>query len=474
MNRPRRPPLRRARRTRVLMFLPACLLVASAGLTPLRGIAAASSPGVWRILPAPIVPPSGDHTATILQDGRVLLVGGRTCGSQCNFDDAGVRAAELYDPVPQRWTATGSTLLPREYHTATLLRDGRVLVAGGGAFAGPGDFGGVSATAEIYSPQTGRWEGAAPMRSARLGHSATLLSNGKVLVAGGISARFVWQSSTELFDPVSGRWSDGGTMGFARSDHTATLLGDGTVLVAGGRGGVGGRRPPEDTPALRAAELYDPATNLWRPVPHLLHSPRVNHTATLLDDGSVLLAGGAVVYYHGGTGDPTGSVEIYHPTSRTLTDAPALPEPRFAHSATRLTDGRVLITGGLLVGDNVRAGLQHHNPAAPEIFDPATGVWAVAAPMVADPSTHAKRRDIETRLSGDHTSTLLRDGTVLVVGGDDASRSAQLFDPAFTSAGATTAWGSGALVRVAIGAGIAIVAAGGCVWALRRRASRAW
>lgn len=454
-------------------------LIVAAGLVavfPLASSAASASPGAWRNTSAPVFAPSGDHTATLLKDGRVLIVGGATCGAGCGGTEVPTSSAEVYEPAADRWTATGSTSVPRENHIATLLRDGRVLVAGGLVNSVVGT---LTATAEVYSPATGRWVGAGSMRVARFGHAASLLPDGRVLVTGGISRTlgpdgkpmgFAWEASAELFDPVAGRWNDAAPMGFGRSDHTSTLLRDGTVLVAGGRNSLGRHPAPDDSPALRIAELFTPTTGVWTPVPHFLHTPRVNHTATLLPDGTVMLAGGAIRFYHGGTSDPTDTVEIYHPTSRSLTDAPKMPQARFAHSATLLDDGRVLIAGGIRPGDNVRSGLQHHTPAAPELYDPVAQTWFPAAPDITDPSTHGQRGAIEYMLAGNHAATLLPDGRVLVLGGDAGPRSAQLFDPAGSTGGATGQAGSGhALAWGAAAAGLVAVAAGGLAVVWRRR-----
>ena len=165
-------------------------------------------------------------TATLLADGRVLVVGGGP--------DPDVQAsAELFDPSTGRWTATGSMSTARGGHTATLIRDGRVLVAGG--YNGGGGGYATSSAAGLYDPGTGRWTATGSMGSGRQGHSATLLPDGRVLVAGGFSSAFTDKlSAAELYDPGTGRWTATGSMVTARGGHTATLLPDGRVLVAGG------------------------------------------------------------------------------------------------------------------------------------------------------------------------------------------------------------------------------------------------
>lgn len=439
--------------------------------------AAAAPSGAWRVGAPMIVSRSGDHSATLLKDGSVLVVGGVSCGLQCNGHEAAISSAELYDPTADKWTTTDATAVPRELHTATLLRDGRVLVTGGLL---PGGAGVITASAEIYDAGaggSGHWRSAGSMSLARLGHTATLLPDGRVLVAGGLSrtisggapAAFTWEASAELYDPETGRWSPAGSMGIARAQHTATLLHDGRVLVAGGRNSSGGRSST-DIRGLKSAEIYNPATDTWKLVPHLLHSPRVDHTATLLDDGSVVLTGGATTYYHGGTSEPTGAVEVFHPEAGTLTDLPPLPQPRLKHSATLLSDGRILVVAGILAGDNVREGLVHHTAAAPELLDLQARAWSPAPPMPADPSPHGFRSILEYVLAGGHTATLLPSGRVLVVGGDDSSRQVQLFDPG--ASGRTETQGSRSPTwAIAAGAAVAVVVAGAALalWRRRRR-----
>jgi N-acetylneuraminic acid mutarotase len=163
-----------------------------------------------------------NHTATLLPDGRVLMVGA--------YDSDGAPAsAELYDPSTGSWKATGDMTRGRAEHTATLLLDGRVLVAGGG------DSGTARTnTAELYDPSTGSWTATGDMTEARSGHTATLLPDGRVLVAGAGGDNGVASATAELYDPRTGTWTATANMMERHSYHTSTLLPDGTVLVAGG------------------------------------------------------------------------------------------------------------------------------------------------------------------------------------------------------------------------------------------------
>jgi MYXO-CTERM domain-containing protein len=168
------------------------------------------------------------HTATLLGNGKVLVAGGET--------NPYPASAELYDPGTNTWTAAGWMITARSAHTATLLGNGKVLVAGGNGLA----------SAELYDPGSNTWMMTGSMMNGREEHTATLLGNGEVLVAGGYVQNSGYLASAELYDPVASTWTSAGSLMDARRAHTATLLGNGTVLVAGG------------APSLASAELYAP------------------------------------------------------------------------------------------------------------------------------------------------------------------------------------------------------------------------
>jgi N-acetylneuraminic acid mutarotase len=270
-----------------------------------------------------------NHVATLLANGKVLVTGGGLSGNS----DSNLSSAELYDPVTGLWNATGSMANARLDHTATLLANGKVLVAGGSV----GYYGNIpTSSAELYDPSTGLWSTTGTLVNGRNFHTATLLVNGKVLIAGGqdYNGRF---SSSELYDPATGRWSKTGSMATDRMFYTATLLPNGKVLVAGGDG-------------LSSAELYDPATGLWSMTGSMVNDRR-NHTATLLVNGKLLVAGG---YNHSGYDGSVyylSSAELYDPVTEQWSATGSLANTRHSHTATLLANGKVLVAGGAVTGN---------------------------------------------------------------------------------------------------------------------------
>lgn len=273
------------------------------------------------------------HTATLLTNGLVLVAGGAT-----NVFDgaAALGSAELYNPVTGNWTPTGDLHTPRYSHSATLLPDGKVLVAGGQS---TNAYPNIIASAEIYDPSTGLWIATNSMIEVRYSHTATLLPNGKVLVAGGGSSNvFTVTPKAELFDPASGTWTNAGTMTIPLVNHTATLLLNGKVLIAGGdfdeNFGAG-----FSLIASPFAMLYDPAAGTWTDTTSM-NVTHEFHTATLLTNGLVLVAG------FGQSGSVTNSSELYNPTTATWTVAAAMNVARHGHTAVLLPSGLVLAVAG--------------------------------------------------------------------------------------------------------------------------------
>jgi hypothetical protein len=220
-----------------------------------------------------------DQAGVLLPDGRVLLVG----GSVYDLGSKAVATAELYDPKTGKFTMTGSMRTARDGPTATLLTDGSVLIAGGNAT--PGNGWKPIASAELYNPTTGKFTATGTMTTARSGDTATLVPDGRVLIAGGFRSDGNVLASAELYDPQTGSFSPTGSMAIMRGDHTATLFPDGRVLIAGGADALAAN-------ILASAELYDPKTGTFSPAGSMATARRLQ-TATLLLDGRVLIAGGA-------------------------------------------------------------------------------------------------------------------------------------------------------------------------------------
>jgi hypothetical protein len=322
------------------------------------------------------------HTATLLTNGKVLVAGG-------NSGNIILASAELYDPGTGMWSSTGSMNIRRRYFTATLLANGKVLVAGGETQPNPP----FTTTAELYDPSTGMWSFTGNMNMARNSHTATLLTNGKVLVTGGLEAFGPLTASAELYDPNTGMWSFTGSMSAARQGHTATLLATGMVLVTGGKGLSG--------LPLSSAELYDPAAGTWSLTGSMLHV-REFHSATLLANGMVLVAGGKGIQH----GKPIANrfAELYNPTTRTWASAGLMNSAHYFHTATRV-GSKVLVAGGFLaVEDSPPVGFSRITPptAIAELYDPVTNSWSLTGSM-NDARAH-------------YTATQLSSGKILVTG----------------------------------------------------------
>jgi hypothetical protein len=269
------------------------------------------------------IPTHSMGTARLYYTATLLSSGKVLVAGGFNVTDGYLNSAELYDPATGTWTATGSMGSPREGHTATLLPSGKVLAAAGYDTAPLNG-------AELYDPTTGTWTATGSLADARFGYTATLLPNGHVLVVGGNDSvsGFHDLSSAELYDPATETWTTTGSLAHARQSHTATLLPNGQVLVAGGYNGT----------SLSSAELYDPAAGIWSATGSM-RDARASHTATLRS-GKVLVAGG-----NHGNGDLS-STELYDPVSGTWRMTGSLGTARQDHTATLLPNSQVLVAGG--------------------------------------------------------------------------------------------------------------------------------
>jgi len=335
------------------------------------------------------------HTASALIDGRVLVAGGY-------YSRRPIGSVNLYDPTTETFSATGPQTRARGFDTATRLADGRVLLVGGDSaewnFDGP-----YIASAELYDPATGSFAPTGSMATGRNLHTATLLLDGRVLIAGGDGRGTVSLASAELYDPAAGTFGPTSAMVAARGFQTATRLADGRVLLTGGTSdGWNGAE------FVASAELYDAETGTFTATGHMA-TKRGSHTATLLPDGRVLIIGGSP----DGT-TSLASAELYDPKTGKFTATGSMAAARTFQEATLLADGRVLVSGG------DPAGWIYDGPfvASAEIYDPKTGTFTPTGSMV-DTLTN-------------QTATLLPDGRVLIAGGYNGKTDvadAELFDP---------------------------------------------
>jgi hypothetical protein len=323
------------------------------------------------------------HTATLLRNGRVLVAGGTGPGGSPDEQSA----VELYFPATGTWISTAALPVPRVDHTATLLPNGNVLVAGG--YTGTTDE--DARQTQVYMVTSGVWQSTGSLKDARFGHTALLLPDSRVLIAGG-----KWNPSapkgTEIFIyPNLAEWDPVGPMTTPRRFHTATALPNGKVLIVGGQDAA--------LQTLNTAELYDPAAGTSQATA-AMSSPRQRHAATLLPNGKVLVVGGSV----GSTFHLT--AELYDAATETWTPTGSLASAREAHTATLLADGRVLIVGGNDANGALQSG---------ELYDAAAGTWSPATGALGAPRSR-------------HTATLLRNNKALVVGGNAGFATAEIYD----------------------------------------------
>jgi hypothetical protein len=279
--------------------------------------------------------------AVALPNDVVLAIGGLIRGTSTTT----LASAELYDPGKNSWQATGDMITARWGHTATWLADGRVLVTGGNGSSGT-----VLASAEVYDATTNVFTAVGNMAFAREGHTATLLAGGKVLIAGGFAVGgSVGQS--ELFDPATGTFANTGTLNVSRHAHTATALYDGTVLLTGGVHVASGV-----TTRTASAEIYNPATGTFV-LTGAMAVARIQHGAARFWDGTVLIAGGE-------DAASLASAELYNPASGTFTSAGSMATARARHTVTMLPTyiPKALVVGGQSTGLLQSAEVFTHSP----------------------------------------------------------------------------------------------------------------
>lgn len=320
------------------------------------------------------------HTATLLRNGKVLVAGGYSYSTSTG-STASTAGAEIYDPATGSFSTTGSMTEARSSHTATLLLNGKVLIIG-------------SFSAEIYDPATGSFTATGSMARARGVHTATRLSNGKVLITGGttVSNGYAEVAITEIYDPATASFTYAASLSTGNAAPNAVLLSNGNVLISGGYGG--NRRSSR-------AEVFDPSSGSFA-ASGGMSIARMSHTGTLLPNGTVLVSGGETAspqdanWVSGVT-----SAELYNPTfvgagwTGGFSPTGSMTQARYSHTATLLSNGKVLMTGG--------ASDRSLNRSSAEIYDSTSGLFTPTSNMGSGRYFH--------------TATLLPNGQVLVVGG---------------------------------------------------------
>lgn len=393
------------------------------------------------------------HRAILLPNGKVMIIGGHTNTGNADKNCTSVESCEIYDPTLGSWSIGPSLPQQMSYFCATLLPSGEIFLAGGGEREIGFTVKNYLSGTYLLSRRALGWTPSGNCSSSHAEGALTQLADGRLIISGGSGdCRGLTQTqSTELYDPATGTWRSVAGLARARSRHTMTLLTGGRILAVGGRYG--------NSPIDRC-ELFDPALERWSPA-RTLPAHRALHTATLLFDGRVLISGG----YADGNTDVTDALQLgpatylFTPNADSGSWEPASPlkTPRCGHTATLLQDGRVLVTGGWNRG----------SLASSEIFDPACEVWSAAAPIpvgrafhsatllpngkvlvvggtgtagdlndafLYDPTTNVWK-SAGTIVDGrhGHSAMLLANGTVAIIGGESTigtpPLSMEIFDP---------------------------------------------
>ena len=324
--------------------------------------------------------PRYGHTATLLPDGKVLVVGGLQVDGSPAHASFPTNLCELYDPATNLWSFAASLTWERSGHVAVLLPDGKVLTAGGANDSGTTPF------VEIYDPGADTWITVTSMTTARTLHGGVLLPSGKVLVVGGEDTSGIPLATAEVYDPGADTWSAVASMPDARDQLPTVLLPSGKVLVIGGDGSSG---------TLASTLLYDPGADAWSSAGSMATARAGDAPAVLLPSGKVLIGGGLA------------ACELYDPAANAWSPTGSMTVDRDNHTFTRMPNGTVLAVGGMTV----------ESLASAEIYDPSTGAWSATASMATP------------RYS--HTATLLDSGEVLVASGrvdlGDMAETAELY-----------------------------------------------
>ncbi|MEI7475178.1 MAG: kelch repeat-containing protein [bacterium] len=325
-----------------------------------------------------------DHTATLLQDGRILIIGGRGGAEHSTLNQA-----EIYDPTTKKSTKIGRINVARCNHTATLLKDGRVLITGG---TGQGNQYNM-ASAEIFDPVTNTFKKLPDMNYKRSEHSAILLPNGKILISGGRAAG----NTAELFDPETERFSITSNLSANnRYNHNSVLLKDGRILLDGGGCYYETKLSTKSNKMMivnencNIAETYNHETEMFIPLKSKMNNARRSNSITVLKNGKVLITGGEDISIITGTSLKT--AEILDPETETWQKLPDMNYDRVNHKAMLLKNGNVLIIGGI-----------YPEFIGPEVYDPVKNKFFIIKQKTT------KRASPQT--------VILTDGSVVIIGG---------------------------------------------------------
>lgn len=322
------------------------------------------------------------HTATLLINGKVLVAGGTNNG-------AALSSAELYNGTTGTWVSTGSMHVARTLARAIQFPNGLVLVVGGCV---NDCLSATTRSAELYNPSAGTFTATGSMVQARAEFGVALLTNGQVLVVGGCTAYdangcLAVTAKAEIYNPATGNWKATGALRGARHAMNATRLPNGKVLVAGGATAA--------MDAINSSEVYDPATGMWT-LGLKMVTARSDYASLMLGTGKVLFMGGENT-----NGVSIRNAELYNPSTGTFTSTGNMTATREEHTAVLLANGHVLVSGG-----NKKTLTTQTPLSSAELYNPATGTWTTTGSM--------------SSARAGHTSTLLTTGHVVNAGGSDA------------------------------------------------------
>ncbi|HYC78276.1 MAG TPA: hypothetical protein VEI02_11680 [Planctomycetota bacterium] len=360
-------------------------------------------------------------TGSLLQDGRVFVAGG---GGGSLTAPSGTGTSELYSPFSRTWAPGPNLGLARAFHEAVTLSDGRVLLIGGADATG-----GVTASCEIFDPALGVMTPASSMNAPRAGCTATLLNNGKVLVTGGTNTFQIPAGTTslapilnaaqndgEVYDPAIDVWTYvPGAMASKRMMHAAALLQNGKVLVVSGVNGATNLLGTDVPAFTQTCNLYNPATNAWEAAAQLPAGifgvggipGRGGHRVTTMNNGEVFMAGGLASVL--GIPGATATTGRYTPATNSWASAGTMPQAVGMHGQVLLKNGKAHVSGGASVS------LSGSTIAFSAVADCATRVQATSSFTTTTAMPQA---------TGGHLAVRLHDGSVLMVGGGDASGAA--------------------------------------------------